>query len=74
MIPFPDKKYSVIYADPPWEYRQSGGKSGSRGMAKTHYSTMTTGDICNLPVGEIAGGGLPSFYGQPSQTSGRPSR
>ena len=24
MIPFPNKKYSVIYADPPWEYRQSG--------------------------------------------------
>lgn len=21
MIPFPNKKYSVIYADPPWAYR-----------------------------------------------------
>ena len=20
-----DKKYDVIYADPPWEYKQSGG-------------------------------------------------
>lgn len=20
-----DKKYNVIYADPPWEYKQSGG-------------------------------------------------
>ncbi len=54
MIPFPKKKYEIIYADPPWEYRQSGGKSGSRGMAKTHYSTMSTEDICDLPVGEIA--------------------
>lgn len=21
MIPFPNKKYSVIYADPPWKYQ-----------------------------------------------------
>ena len=20
MIPFPDKKYNIIYADPPWHY------------------------------------------------------
>ena len=20
MIPFPDKKYNIIYADPPWKY------------------------------------------------------
>lgn len=57
MIPFPEKKYQVIYADPPWEYKQSGGKNGSRGMAKTHYDTMTTEEICNLPVRKIAGGG-----------------
>lgn len=56
MIPFPEKKYQIIYADPPWEYKQSGGKKGSRGMAKTHYDTMTTEDICNLPIGKIAGG------------------
>lgn len=57
MIPFPDKKYQIIYADPPWEYKQSGGVNGSRGMAKTHYDTMPTEDICNLPVDKIAGGG-----------------
>lgn len=49
-----DKKYNVIYADPPWEYRQSGGKKGSRGMAKTHYDTMSTEEICKLPVRQIA--------------------
>ncbi len=74
MIPFPDKKYDVIYADPPWEYKQSGGKNGSRGMAKAHYNTMATEDICNLPVQKIAGGGLLSSFGQHSQTSERPSR
>lgn len=37
-----NKKYDVIYADPPWEYRQSGSKTSSRGMAKQHYDTMST--------------------------------
>jgi site-specific DNA-methyltransferase (adenine-specific) len=45
------KKYKIIYCDPPWEYKQSGGEKNSRGMAKQHYNTMTTEDICNLPVG-----------------------
>lgn len=53
MIPFPDKKYEIIYCDPPWEYRQSGSKTNSRGMAKQHYETMTTDDICNMPVRKI---------------------
>lgn len=48
-----DKKYSIIYADPPWEYKQSGSKTNSRGMAKQHYDTMATKDICNLPVKHI---------------------
>lgn len=47
-------KYGVIYADPPWEYRQSGSKKNSRGMAKQHYNTMSTDEICRLPVREMA--------------------
>jgi N6-adenosine-specific RNA methylase IME4 len=54
MIPFPNNKYQVIYADPPWEYRESGGKTNARGLAKQQYPTMPTDDICNLPVREIA--------------------
>lgn len=49
-----EKKYDVIYADPPWDYRQHGGKAGSRGMAKKHYGTMKTEEICSLPVRSIA--------------------
>ena len=49
-----DKKYNIIYADPPWEYRQSGSKKNSRGMAKQHYNTMKTEDICKLPIRDIA--------------------
>ena len=49
-----NKKYNIIYADPPWEYKQSGSKTNSRGMAKQHYSTMSTKEICNLPIRKIA--------------------
>lgn len=42
------RKYSVIYADPPWAYCQQG-----RGAAKSHYDTMSTEDICSLPIRSI---------------------
>lgn len=29
MIPLPDKKYSIIYADPPWSLQNRGHQSGS---------------------------------------------
>lgn len=61
MIPFPDKKYQIIYADPPWEYRQAGNTKKSRGNAIQHYPTMKTDDICKLPVQEISGGGAICF-------------
>lgn len=48
----PVRKYSVIYADPPWEYKESGG--GHRGTAGMSYPSMTTEEICSLPVNEIA--------------------
>lgn len=47
-----DKKYNVIYADPPWEYKESGG--GHRGTAGLPYETMSTEDICALPIPKIA--------------------
>ena len=60
-LPLPDRKYSVIYADPPWAYRQCGATAKSRGNAVKHYPTMTTDDICKLPVAKIAGGGAALF-------------
>ena len=30
LIPLPQKKYQIIYADPPWEYKQSGSETNSR--------------------------------------------
>lgn len=48
-----DKKYNIIYADPPWKY--GGGKDKNfRGLAVDHYPTMKTKDICDIPVNNIA--------------------
>lgn len=71
-LPLPDKKYSVIYADPPWAYRQCGATAKSRGNAVKHSPPMPTAYLANWPGAKLAGGGLPSFFGQLSQTSGRP--
>ena len=44
------KKYKVIYADPPWKYRNKpNGRS-----PEEHYQTMPIEDICALPVQELA--------------------
>ena len=46
-FPFPNKKYSVIYADPPWRYDFS--KSDSR-KVENQYSTISVNEICNIDV------------------------
>jgi N6-adenosine-specific RNA methylase IME4 len=50
-IPFPNKKYKTIYADPAWS--EIGGGKIRRGADK-HYPLMKTEDIKNLPVSKIA--------------------
>lgn len=52
MIPFPNKKYSIIYADPPWSYKDK-ALSGKRG-ACCKYPVMSTNDICELPIHNLA--------------------
>jgi len=44
------KKYKIIYADPPWEYRNS----GIRGAAVNHYPLMKDRDIESLPIQKIS--------------------
>lgn len=44
-----DRKYNIIYADPPWQYWESGNKNQA-----LHYTTMSIDDICNLPIKDIA--------------------
>jgi len=45
------EKYSVIYADPPWHYGNSGLED--YGHAETHYETMPTDKLCEMPVKNI---------------------
>ena len=43
-------KYSLIYADPAWEY----GNTDSNGAATNHYGTMKLIDMKRLPVWDLA--------------------
>jgi len=45
----PARKYSIIYADPPWKYWEAGNKNQN-----LHYKTMTIDDICDIPVANLA--------------------
>jgi len=51
MIPFPDKKYNIIYADPPWSYKDKAA-AGNRG-AIFKYPTQSQDWIKNLPIQNI---------------------
>lgn len=46
------KKYQIIYADPPWSYKDK-ALAGKRG-AVCKYPVMSLEDIKNLPVGGVA--------------------
>ena len=50
-VGFPEKKYDVIYADPPWAYNESG--TGDR-VISSKYPTMQIKEIKELPVEEIS--------------------
>ena len=51
--PFPDKKYQIIYADPPWECKR-GPDWGSGGPSKPlPYPTLSVEEIKALHVKEI---------------------
>ena len=52
MIPFPEKKYSILYADPPWQYFDK-ALAGNRGSC-CKYSVQPKSWIASLPVGSIA--------------------
>ena len=47
----PNKKYQIIYADPPWQ-NTLGSKNGKKNNA--HYPFMTLDEITNMPIAEIA--------------------
>jgi len=59
MIPFPEKKYKIIYADPPWDYhtawkRENSDSAGIWGLANNHYQTIEFEQLKKLPINNIA--------------------
>ena len=46
------KKYSIIYADPPWQFSAWSNKAQKH--VSKHYQTMTIQDIKDLPVNELS--------------------
>lgn len=49
-----DKKYSIIYADPPWQYKVWSKDTGLGRSAESHYKTMSKEDIEALPIVKLA--------------------
>ena len=56
-----EKKYDIIYADPPWAYHDTLG--GNAKMGAMPYPTMTNEEICAMPIGnKIAKKGTKKTY------------
>lgn len=50
-----DKKYEIIYADPPWQFnnKKTGGKMTS-GSDHQYNKVMSINDLFEMPVGDLA--------------------
>jgi len=46
-----DKKYRIIYADPPWKYNDK--LIEEYGGAEKHYNTLSIAELCDLPIMEL---------------------
>lgn len=49
-----NKKYQIVYADPPWSFKTYSDKGKEKKSADCHYKCMTIDDIYNLPVENIS--------------------
>ena len=54
-IPFPDKKYDIIYADPAWDYGSGEliGQSGVSSQVKNHYQVTSFEMLSKFPISGI---------------------
>ena len=48
------KKFGTILADPPWRFINRTGKMAPEHKRLLRYETMTTAEICALPVASIS--------------------
>jgi N6-adenosine-specific RNA methylase IME4 len=51
---FPNSRFVVVYADPPWHFECYSEESGIESAAAAHYPTMRLEEICALPVRDLA--------------------
>jgi N6-adenosine-specific RNA methylase IME4 len=49
-----NRRYAVLYADPPWHFEVYNEESGVERAAGNHYFTMPLNEICALPVLSLA--------------------
>lgn len=52
------RRYRTILVDPPWPYRDSGIRGGTRG----HYHTMSFDELSALPISRLAHPGGAAFW------------
>lgn len=50
MNELPSKRYSIIYTDPPWSYKNQ----GTRAAASKHYCTTAFEDMKRMSINGIA--------------------
>ena len=54
VIDLPNKKYNIIYADPPWHYGSKSAVNNTTGSAikplSDHYSTVSLQELKNMPI------------------------
>ena len=48
------KKYSIIYADPPWTFKNKNTGGSLTSGANAKYSTMSVDDISKLPINNLS--------------------
>ena len=49
-----NKKYNIIYADPPWNFKTYSEKGKQKKSAECHYRCMNIDNIYDLPINQIA--------------------
>lgn len=49
-----NKRFGTVLADPPWRFTNRTGKMAPEHRRLSRYETMTTQEICELPVPQIA--------------------
>ncbi len=57
-----NKKYNIIYADPPWQNKVWSKKYQGRSV-ENHYNTMNVEEIKMLRIQDIADDNVIFFYG-----------